>query len=148
MIRAIKVEKTGTAPADSITLSYDDRFRRRISLTCDGGLEILLDLEKTVELLPGDDLILEDGRHVRVEAASEPLMKVTCATPHHLMRVIWHIGNRHLPCAIHEDHILLRDDHVIAHMLAHLGAGIEPVSAAFQPEGGAYGPGRTHSHEH
>ena len=33
-------------------------------------------------------------------------------------------------------------------MLRLLGAEIEKLEAPFTPEGGAYGHGRTHSHEH
>ena len=33
-------------------------------------------------------------------------------------------------------------------MLEGLGASVEHVTAPFTPEGGAYGHGRTHGHEH
>jgi urease accessory protein len=65
-----------------------------------------------------------------------------------LVRLAWHVGNRHTPCQINADHLLIQADPVIGHMLEHLGAIVAPVTAAFTPEGGAYGHGRTHSHEH
>ncbi|GHA52886.1 hypothetical protein GCM10008927_18290 [Amylibacter ulvae] len=148
MIRATSVTHSHDAPVDTVTLNYDDRFRRRIALTCDNGFEFLLDLPKVVELRDGADLRLDDGRHVRVRAANEPLMKATASDPHHLIRVAWHVGNRHLPCEIHEDHLILRVDHTIRDMLEHLGARVDDITAPFNPEGGAYGHGRTHSHEH
>ncbi len=148
MIRATSITHSHDAPADTVTLSYDDRFRRRIALKGDGGLAFLLDLAQTAELRDGDDLALEDGRHVRVRAADEPLMKATAQDPHHLIRIAWHVGNRHLPCEIYADHLILRTDHVIADMLEKLGARVEQVNAPFNPEGGAYGMGRTHSHDH
>jgi hypothetical protein len=46
------------------------------------------------------------------------------------------------------DHLLIRDDHVLADMLARLGAEVSRVTAPFVPEGGAYGHGRTHGHSH
>jgi urease accessory protein len=91
---------------------------------------------------------LDDGRHVRVRAAAESLMRATATDPHHLIRTAWHVGNRHLPCEIHADHLILRFDHVIAEMLEKLGADVEKLDGPFNPEGGAYGQGRTHSHEH
>lgn len=148
MLRATKIQRQEGDPLDTVTLDYDDRFRRRIKLVCDGGLEVLLDLEKTTELKQGDDLLLENGSHIRVRAANEPLMSVFGSSHHHLLRLTWHVGNRHLPCEVHEDHLLLRQDHVIEHMLEHLGAEVKHVNAPFNPEGGAYGQGRTHSHEH
>ncbi|MGB0905679.1 MAG: urease accessory protein UreE, partial [Mangrovicoccus sp.] len=66
----------------------------------------------------------------------------------HLLRLAWHIGNRHTPCEIQSDALLIRDDHVIAAMLTTLGAKISKIDAPFQPEGGAYGHGRTFGHSH
>jgi urease accessory protein len=148
MIRATSTIHSHDEPVGIVTLNYDDRFRRRIALTCDNGFEFLLDLPKAIELRDGDDLQLSDGRHVRVKAADEPLMLATATDPLHLIRVAWHVGNRHLPCEIHSNKLLLRFDHVIFEMLEQLGAKVERLDGPFNPEGGAYGQGRTHSHEH
>jgi urease accessory protein len=148
MIRAIDVTHSHDAPVDVVTLDYDDRFRRRIALTCDNGFEFLLDLPQVIDLRDGDDLLLEDGRHIRVCAAPEKLMKATSTNQQHFVRIAWHIGNRHLPCEVHADYLLLRFDHVIADMLEKLGAQVEQITGPFNPEGGAYGMGRTHSHAH
>lgn len=148
MLRATSVIHSHDAPAGTVTLDYDDRYRRRMTLTCDNGLVFLLDLPAVTELRQGDALLLEDGRHVRVVAADEPLMKATAKDQHHLIRTTWHVGNRHLPCEIHADHLVLRYDHVIADMLTQLGATVERLEGPFSPEGGAYGKGRTHSHAH
>ena len=148
MIKASLLTHSHETPAGIVTLNYDDRFRRRIALTCDNGLEFLLDLPKVTELRDGDDLLLDDGRHVRIRAALEPLMKATATDPHHLIRTAWHVGNRHLSCEIHTDYLILRYDHVIAEMLEQLGTSVEKIDGPFNPEGGAYGQGRTHSHDH
>lgn len=129
----------------TVTLDYEARFLRRKRLVTDQGWAFLVDLEQTTSLNQGDGLQLNDGRRVAVHAAHEPVLEVRGPN---LPRLAWHIGNRHTPCQIAEDHLLIRDDKVIAHMLAHLGAEITPTSAPFTPEGGAYGHGRTHSHEH
>ena len=148
MIKAVSVIHSHEPPADTITLSYDDRYRRRRVFTGDNGLTFLLDLPKTTELQHGNDLLLEDGRHVRVLAAEERLMKVTTKNVRHLLTTAWHIGNRHLPCQVSENYLILRYDHVISDMLQKLGASVENFEAPFDPEGGAYGFGRTQSHEH
>lgn len=136
-------------PADAtVTLDYDARFKRRIAMRTDQGEDFLLDLPKVTDLGHGDHLVLEDGRHVEIIAAHEPLLKVTAANAQHLTRLTWHIGNRHLPAQIEPDHVLIRPDHVIAKMIETLGGQVTEISAPFRPEGGAYGQGRTHSHEH
>ena len=65
-----------------------------------------------------------------------------------LLRFAWHIGNRHVPCQIEGARLLIQKDHVIKEMLVKLGAEVENVKEPFNPEGGAYGHGRTHSHAH
>lgn len=141
----------GAAAADVITLGYDDRYRRRMRLTSDGGLAFLLDLPQAVELREGDALELEDGRLIAIRAADEPVADLTARDPHHLVRLAWHLGNRHLPTQIlggDPPRLRIRQDHVIEAMAEGLGAAVERRSAPFDPEGGAYGQGRTHGHDH
>ncbi|UZD91458.1 urease accessory protein UreE [Cognatishimia activa] len=131
--------------ADTVTLSYDARFLRRKRLETDGGVPFVIDLEKTESLDQGDALELSDGRLIKVRAAAEEVLIVTGAN---LQRLAWHIGNRHTPCQIEADRLVIQNDPVIKHMLEHLDAEIIEATEPFTPEGGAYGHGRTHSHEH
>lgn len=151
MLRATEIRPANTwndAPADTVVLDFDDRHRRRLTMTGVGGLSFLLDLAETAALGDGDGLALEDGRIIAVAAADEPLMEVTCDDAAHLVRIAWHLGNRHLPTELLGDHIRIRHDHVIGDMLVKLGARVDNIDAPFNPEGGAYGHGRTHGHEH
>ena len=128
-----------------IVLDYEGRFLRRKVLTTDRGEAVLVDLAQTTSLDHGDALELEDGRSISIVAAPEPLYAVTGED---LAKLAWHIGNRHTPCQIEADRLLIQQDKVIGHMLEHLGATLAEVTEPFTPEGGAYGHGRTHSHEH
>ena len=138
----------GLASSDSVTLNYDNRYRRRIVLKTNGGEDFLLDLAKTTELRSGDLIELEDGRFIEVKAASEKLMKATSNEPLLILKAAWHIGNRHLSCEIQIDNLILRFDHVILHMLENLGLTLEVINQPFNPEGGAYGDTRTTGHKH
>lgn len=144
--RAVRLERGGAGDGETITLRHEERHRRRAVLQSDGGGEVLLDLPEAVEMRDGDVLVLEDGRRIAIRAAAEPLLEVRATSPHHLARLAWHLGNRHLPVAIEADRIFLRPDHVIAGMLRGLGAEVSTVEAPFQPEGGAYGGGHGHGH--
>lgn len=126
------------APTDRVTLDYDGRHRRRIVLTGASGAEYLLDLAEATHLKDGDGLQLPAGGIVQVVARPEPLLEITARSPAELIRLAWHIGNRHLAAQVFADRILIRRDHVIAHMLEHQGAQVREVEAAFDPEGGAY----------
>lgn len=132
------------AAADRIALDYEGRFVRRKRLLTASGGAVLLDLAQVHSLDHGDGLALADGRVIEIVAAPEPLLKITGD----LVRLAWHIGNRHTPCQVMDDHLLIRDDHVLKAMLEQLGAGVVRVEAPFRPEGGAYGHGRTMGHDH
>lgn len=144
MIRATQVRgqhRWSEAPADTVVLDFDDRHRRRMAMTGTRGLEFLLDLENAVALRGGDALVLEDGRLVEVVAAPEPLIEIRGQDPHHLVRIAWHLGNRHLPTQIAARALRIRRDHVIEAMVKGLGARVVEIEAPFDPEGGAYAEG-------
>jgi urease accessory protein len=127
--------------SDSLCLNYDQRYRRRLRYTADGGTDLLLDLPKATVLLPGDGLKLDDGSVVLIHAAPEALMEVRAPDTTTLVRLAWHIGNRHLAAQLEESRIVLREDHVISSMLLGLGASVSSFEGTFAPESGAY-------HEH
>ena len=129
---------------DRVILSYDERFLRRKRLTCVSGDSFMVDLAETISVEDGDAFLLDDGRKVAVVAAEEPVVRVMG----NLARLAWHIGNRHTPCQVMGDHLVIRRDPVIEAMLKGLGATLTLHIAAFRPEGGAYGHGRTMGHDH
>ncbi len=142
--RTISRKTEGPGPALFCTLDYGARFLRRKRLRTDCGIFFLADLAQTTSLDEGDALELSDGRCVAIRAAQEDLLEVRGD----LALLAWHIGNRHTPCQVEGDRLLIQRDPVIAHMLEHLGAVVRPAHEVFTPEGGAYGHGRTHSHAH
>ena len=127
--------------ADTITLDEAQRHRRRMAMVSDGGIAFLLDLPEARLLKEGDAIALSDGRLVMVKAKPEELYAVGGTDAAHLLTLAWQLGNRHLPCQIEEDRILLRRDAVIRDMLLALGARVQEVEAAFDPVGGAYATG-------
>jgi urease accessory protein len=154
MLRAIEHRSASAWPsddaADSVTLAYENRHRRRIRLTTDAGMAVLLDLPKAVAMAHGDGLQLEDGRWLAVKAAPEALIEIRYADATRLTRLAWHIGNRHCPAQILDAAIRIRPDHVMEAMVAGLGGAMTRLEAPFQPEGGSYAGqgqgGHTHSH--
>ncbi len=130
---------------ETAALDYEARFFRRRVVTTDAGREVLIDAPEARAYKDGETVIAADGVALVIRAAAEPLAEVRGAA---LARLAWHIGNRHTPCEVQADRLLIQRDHVLEGMLRGLGAEITHVEAPFQPEGGAYGHGRTHGHGH
>lgn len=152
MIRAVAVVRRPAARpgsvVDTLTLDHQARHRRRIALTAEGGLEFLLDLDRATTLDDGDAVRLEDGRLVGIRAAPERLLEIRTENPLRLMKVAWHLGNRHVPAEITADAVYIADDHVLAIMVRGLGATATLVERPFRPERGAYEHGAGHAHHH
>jgi urease accessory protein len=151
MRRAIGVHPRGHWPSaaalDTVTLTYVDRHRRRIRLAADSGESFLLDLAQAHHLTDGDGLELDSGGFIGVRAAPEPIFDIEASDRAALLRIAWHLGNRHLPLQVTGERLRIRADHVIADMVTGLGGRITRLDAPFDPEIGAYA--RTaHHHEH
>jgi urease accessory protein len=129
---------------DSVVLDYDGRLLRRKMLTSAKGRSFLVSLANVTNLDDFWGFELKDGTTIRVDPAPEQVLVITGD----LTRLAWHIGNRHTPCQILPDRMMIREDHVLERMLRGLGATIARAHLPFKPEGGAYGHGRTMGHDH
>ncbi|MCQ0970259.1 urease accessory protein UreE [Paracoccus sp. TK19116] len=127
-----------------VVLDYEGRCLRRKRLTTEGGAHFMVDLPQTVSLAPGEAFGLGGGAVIEVVEAHEPVLRIAGDLP----RLAWHIGNRHCPCELGGDRLVIRADPVLEAMLVQLGAEITRAFAPFRPEGGAYGHGRTFGHTH
>ena len=142
MRRALAIAERSGVVADNVALDLEGRRRRRHVATTRKGEAILIDLPEPPRLTDGAGLLLEDGTIVRVEALPEPVVEIRARD---LVKIAWHLGNRHLPTEIRDDALRIRPDHVIEAMLHGLGAELRHLDAAFEPETGAYG--HHHGHE-
>ncbi len=148
-MRAQAVLAAGTwegSAVDTVLIDFDRRHRRRIQLRTEAGADLLLDLPQAHRLRDGDGLRLEDGRVVRVQSRAEPLLDIHAHDAAGLVRIAWHLGNRHLPVQMLGEHIRIRADHVIAAMVRGLGGHVHTIDAPFDPEAGAYAGGHGHHH--
>jgi urease accessory protein len=152
MRRATKVLPPGSwrDTVATVSLTYDDRYRRRTKLTDNAGAAFLLDLEKPRVLQHGEGLALEGGGVIAVVAADEPIADIHTHSVAQTARIAWHIGNRHIPLQVLRDGALrIRDDHVLVEMIEGLGAHAHRGLAPFSPEGGAYSEeAKAHGHHH
>ena len=94
-------------------------------------------------LRDGDGLVLEDGSTVLVAGEPEELIEVSTHGALDIVRLAWHLGNRHTDVEIVGGKIRIRRDHVLEQMLRGLGAHLASLEAPFDPE-----PASAHGHGH
>ena len=137
--------------AASVALDWDVRQKSRFDATDSQGRNLGVFLPRGTVVRGGDVLVAEDGSLIRVEAAAQPVLRITaCAehgSPFDLTRAAYHLGNRHVQIELQPDHLKIEPDHVLADMLRAMHLTVSEEVAAFEPEGGAYAAGG-HSHGH
>ena len=137
-IKHIPFKEVLTQATDSIVLEAQERHVRRKLIVTTTGLEILIDLQRPVFLEDGDQLELSNGQFIQAIAAEEDLLEVIGTSAAHMVRLGWHIGNRHLAAQLAAHRILIKPDRVIEAMLVGLNAKVRMVREKFNPEHGAY----------
>ena len=145
LVEKVIQKPTNKNVIDTITLNYNDRFIRRKKLASDNNLEFLVNLPETISVNKDDGFLLDDGNVILIKNAKETLIEIKNED---LIKLAWHIGNRHIPCQIETNRLLIHEDKVIENLIVRLGGSIKKISEEFSPEGGAYGLGRTHGHKH
>ena len=143
--------------AATVELDWDVRQKSRFDATDSNGRAFGVFLARGTLVRGGDVLVLEDGSLVRVQAASQEVLRITACAEHgssfDLTRAAYHLGNRHVPIELQPDHLKIEPDHVLADMLRAMHMTVVTVQESFEPEGGAYSShghaqGHGHSHEH
>ena len=149
MQRVVAIKRPGSFTAsDRVVLAAEERRRRRIVLTGEKGTRLLLDLENPMTLRDGDGLVLDDGTVVQVAGPAELLVEVSTKAGPDLVRLAWHIGNRHTDIQFVDKAFRIRRDHVLEEMLKGLGAMTTEVEAPFDPEPAApHADQHVHDHE-
>lgn len=138
---------TETLPVLELTL--EDRQRSRLAAMLPNGRAVAVILARGESMQHGDVLCGESGERVRVQAAPEMLMLIRAVNQFELMRIVYHLANRHVRAMLLPDAVLIEPDPVLAELVRRLGGTVEQTRQAFLPEGGAYSASAGgHSHHH
>lgn len=133
---------------DTVILDSAQRSAKTIVVTSVKGAAIEIALHESARLRTDDRLVLDDGTLVEVVAAPEPLLEARAADLAALMRLAWHLGDRHVPVQVLNNRIRVKRDAGVEALLKSLGAKVMPIEAPFEPEGGAYEAAQAHGHDH
>lgn len=139
-------------PWPVLSLSLEDRQRSRLAAMLPNGRAVAVILARGEQVQHGDVLCGEQGERVLVQAAVQELMQVKAGNMSELMRLVYHLANRHVRAMLKADSVLIEPDAVLAEMVRGLGGSVTLVQEPFIPEGGAYasghGGGGHHHHSH
>ena len=146
MLLFSRIHESGLTAAEAasavrLRLTYDERAKSRLATMSNDGraVAILLPDHRRGSVLRGGTVLIGDaGDFAIVEAASQPVTRITADSPLALLRATYHLANRHVPAQLASDAVLIERDPVLEAMLRGLGVHVEHLEAPFDPEGGAY----------
>ena len=148
----VQEPKAWPQPWPVLSLSLEDRQRSRLAAMLPNGRAVAVILARGEQMQHGDVLCGEQGERVLVQAAVQELMQVKAGNMYELMRLVYHLANRHVRAMLKADSVLIEPDAVLAEMVRGLGGSVTLVQEPFIPEGGAYasghGGGGHHHHSH
>lgn len=134
--------------ADTLILDYARRSAGAFRATGLRGGSFDLALDKPGRLRTDDVLELDDGTLLEVVAAPEPLIEARAADLSGLMRLAYHLGDRHVPLQVLPNRVRVQREVELERLLQSLGATLVMIEAPFEPEGGAYEASHGHHHDH
>ena len=127
----------------TVSLPFDRRIKSRLKVTLDNGEQAGLFLPRGSILRHGQGLQSPCGRVVKILSAIEPVATVYSDDSLCLIRLAYHLGNRHVCLEITATYVRYQPDHVLDDMVVTLGGVVTHEHKPFEPEAGAYHP---HSH--
>jgi urease accessory protein len=96
-----------------------------------------------------DVLTDQQGNGLRIIAAEESLLEITAPNEFALMRLVYHLANRHVQAMLAPEAIYIEPDPILADLAQRLGGQVRPCQKIFEPESGAYsGHHASHGHSH
>jgi urease accessory protein len=126
-----------------LVLTFEQRQKSRLRVQPESGAEASFLLPRGEVRKAGERITSTDGRQFEVACADERLLHVEADD---LVRVAYHLGNRHVPVQMGKNFLRIAEDHVLEELAKKLGAKVSHVEAPFEPEPGAYAGGH-HTHD-
>ena len=122
-----------------LTLSSDQRRILRGKRKSDCNQEIHLQLPREGKLNDGDILLTNHKNlFVKVIAQKENLIEIKAKTNLELIKVAYHLGNRHMEIEINENILFTKSDYIIEELLKNFDVVFSKVEKKFFPEIGAF----------
>lgn len=133
--------------SQTLSLTYSERQRNRLAVMLPDGQAAAIVLPRGQTLQAGDILGCADGHHLKIEAQPEPLLCAQTKSRLDLIRLVYHLANRHVRAMLTEEAVYIEPDPVLRDLMIKLGAQVSSVTMVFEPESGAYSAGH-HHHAH
>lgn len=115
-----------------IELEWEELSKRILRIETDKGTDIALRLTGEEPLKYGDLLFEDDSRRIAIRTKLEPVIVISPKDMYEMGKSAFELGNRHTPCLIEHNEIIVRADHTINPLLDEIGVKYETTERRFK----------------
>ena len=117
---------------DFLELEWEELNKRIIRKKTESGKEIAISLESSGTLRYGDVLYEDEDTLIVIRTKLEKVYVIKPKDMEEMGKAAFEIGNRHTPCIIEENEILVRYDHTLETLLDDVGVNYEQSERRFK----------------
>ena len=123
----------------NLTLCSEQRKILRGRKFSDCNKELFLQLPREGIIKDGDIFRTnQENIFICVKARIENLFQIYISSKLNMLKLTYHLGNRHVRMEINDNYLFVKEDHVIKNLLESFDAEIKLVNKKFFPEIGAF----------
>lgn len=134
MLRLTHLVAPHDDPHGTLVLDYAERQRGAFDAALKSGERVEVALPRGTCIPDEAFLRSEDGKVVRVVAASEPVLHAAFPTPIALARAAYALGARHVPAQVEDGWLLVLPGPGVRAELERFGANVSEALRPFVPE--------------
>lgn len=124
--------QSSTKKIDWLELEWEELNKRIFRKLTENGTEIAMSLDSSGSLSYGDVLYEDDDRLIVIRTTLEKAYVIKPKTMREMGKMAFEIGNRHTPCIIENDEILVRYDHTLEKLMDEVGVTYEQSERRFK----------------
>lgn len=124
--------KSSNKTIDWLELEWEDLNKRIMRKQTESGTDVAISLEKSSHLHYGDVLYEDENTLIAIRTKLEKAIVIKPKTMREMGKAAFEIGNRHTPCIIEDNEILVRYDHTLEKLLDEVGVTYEQSDRRFK----------------
>ncbi|WP_438312975.1 urease accessory protein UreE [Sporosarcina sp. FA9] len=124
--------KSSSKNIDWLELEWEELNKRILRKQTENGTDVALSLESSGTLKYGDVLYEDETTLIAIRTELEKAYVIKPKTMREMGKMAFEIGNRHTPCIIEDDEILVRYDHTLERLMDEVGVTYEQAERRFK----------------
>lgn len=124
--------KLSNKTIDWLELEWEELNKRILRKQTENGRDVSISLESSGHLHYGDVVYEDENTLIAIRTKLEKVYVITPKTMKEMGKMAFEIGNRHTPCIIEDNEILVRYDHTLEKLMDEVGVSYEQSDRRFK----------------